>query len=144
MSGSRGIAVASTLFVAALGAGPGHAPSADTTAPRPLQHGAQPNPQEVRPGSAEGDQPSASAGRLIREDRARRILGLPVGTAILLGAILLVLVVVGGVLGLGARRRPEPRQPDVRDREGPRPGGRSDLGRKTETVERSQDPLDIP
>jgi hypothetical protein len=103
--------VASSLLLALLVAAPAGGPcqtqpADDSSQARPLQHGAQPNPQDVRPGSADGDQPSASAGRLVRQEKARRILGLPVDTAILLGAVLLVLVVVGGVLGLGARRHP--------------------------------------
>src|SRR2546427_8282397 len=45
---------------------------------RPVQHGAQPNPQEVRPGSPQGDAPSAAVGTLERDRRpptARRPAG---------------------------------------------------------------------
>src|SRR5213594_2599087 len=40
---------------------------------RPVQHGTQPNPQEVRPGSPQGDAPSAlDAVTLERADGRRR------------------------------------------------------------------------
>lgn len=84
---------------------PGSAgPSGDGAA----QHGAQPNPAEVRPSSPDGDAPSASAGKIV--DRpARRIFGFPVTTALLIGAVLIVLFVVAGVLVPSARRRERPR-----------------------------------
>jgi hypothetical protein len=65
--------------------------------PRPIQHGAQPNPEEIRPGSPQGDSPSASAGQL-RERQARRILGLPVNVAIIIAGVLVVLLVIAGLV----------------------------------------------
>jgi hypothetical protein len=55
--------------------------------------GTGPGGQEIRPGSRDGDSPSASAGRIAKEPVERRILGLPV-TA--------VLVIAGGILGIVA------------------------------------------
>jgi hypothetical protein len=67
----------------------------------PVQHGAQPNPGEVRPPSPQGDAPSPSAGTLT-SDRAtdHRLFGLPAGLA--LGLVVLVVVVAG--LWVYARR----------------------------------------
>ena len=76
--------------------------------PGAVQHGAQPNPAQVRPGSPEGDAPSASAGTLVKEPE-RRIFGLPVTAALLIGAVLIVLFVIAGVVIPGARRRERPR-----------------------------------
>ena len=70
----------------------------------PVQHGAQPNPEEVRPGSRDGDAPSAAAGDLVAKP-ARRILGLPITTVLVVGAVLLALVVAAGVLIPEASRR---------------------------------------
>jgi hypothetical protein len=64
----------------------------------PVQHGAQPNPEEVRPGSPEGDRPSATAGEHVRPEEARRVLGLPVNAVLILAGVLLALLVVAGVL----------------------------------------------
>jgi hypothetical protein len=73
-----------------------------------VQRGSQPNPAEVRPGSPDGDAPSAAAGTVV--DRAeRRVFGLPVTAALIIGALLVVLVVVAGVLIPSARRRERPR-----------------------------------
>jgi hypothetical protein len=73
-----------------------------------VQHGAQPNPAEVRPASPDGDAPSASAGEVV--DRpGQRIFGFPVTTALLIGAVLIVLFVIAGVLVPSARRRERPR-----------------------------------
>jgi hypothetical protein len=69
-----------------------------------VQHGAQPNPAEVRPGSPDGDAPSAAAGRLITEPE-RRILGLPVTTALVVAGVLLVLLVAAGIVIPEANRR---------------------------------------
>lgn len=69
-----------------------------------VQHGAQPNPAEVRPGSRDGDAPSAAAGDLVAKP-ARRILGLPLTTALLVGGVLLALLVVAGLVGPEAHRR---------------------------------------
>jgi hypothetical protein len=69
-----------------------------------VQHGAQPNPGEVRPGSRDGDSPSASAGSL-REESARRVFGLPVTAALLIGAVIVAMLVTAGILIPSARRR---------------------------------------
>ncbi|HXH82761.1 MAG TPA: hypothetical protein VNN07_07520 [Candidatus Tectomicrobia bacterium] len=73
--------------------------------PDPVQHGAQPNPQEVRPGSAEGDAPSAAAGRLVRDPDERRILGLPVTAALVVAGVVIALLVLAGIVIPNARRR---------------------------------------
>jgi hypothetical protein len=69
-----------------------------------VQRGTQPNPGEVRPGSAEGDSPSASAGTL-REEQARRIFGLPVTAALVIAAAIVVLLALAGIVVPPARRR---------------------------------------
>jgi hypothetical protein len=76
-----GALLALTLLVLPAAAQGPTRPSGDR---EPVQHGAQPNPGEVRPGSRDGDAPSAAAGDLVPRP-ARRILGLPVSTALLLG-----------------------------------------------------------
>jgi len=70
----------------------------------PVQHGAQPNPGEVRPGTPAGDAPSAAAGDLVTRQE-RRILGLPVTTALVLAGLVVVLLVVAGVVIPSASRR---------------------------------------
>jgi hypothetical protein len=70
----------------------------------PVEHGAQPNPGEIRPGNAAGDAPSAAAGDLVTRQE-RRVLGLPVTTAVVVGGVVLVLLVVAGIGIPGARRR---------------------------------------
>jgi hypothetical protein len=72
-----------------------------------VQRGQQPNPAEVRPGNRDGDAPSASAGEMVRRP-AQRIFGLPVTAALLIGAVLVALVVVAGVIIPSARRRERP------------------------------------
>jgi hypothetical protein len=69
-----------------------------------VQHGSQPNSEEVRPGNRDGDAPSAAAGDLVAKP-ARRVLGLPIATVLLLGGALLVLVVVAGIVIPEANRR---------------------------------------
>jgi hypothetical protein len=69
-----------------------------------VQRGGQPNAGEVRPGNRDGDSPSASAGTL-REERARRIFGLPVTAALLIGAVIVAMLVVAGIVIPPARRR---------------------------------------
>jgi hypothetical protein len=69
-----------------------------------VQHGAQPNAGEVRPGNRDGDSPSASAGQ-VRPEQARRIFGLPVSAALIIAAVLIALLAVAGAIVPGARRR---------------------------------------
>jgi hypothetical protein len=69
-----------------------------------VQHGAQPNAGEVRPGNRDGDSPSASAGTL-REEHARRIFGLPVAAALLIGAVIVAMLVLAGIVIPRARAR---------------------------------------
>jgi hypothetical protein len=90
------------------------APSAPGSAGAPdaggaPQHGAQPNPQEVRPGTRDGDAPSASTGTLARGNVERRILGLPVGAAIVIGGALVALAVAAGLVVPRVRRREKAR-----------------------------------
>jgi hypothetical protein len=72
-----------------------------------VQRGQQPNAAEVRPGNRDGDAPSASAGNVVGP-RERRIFGLPVTAAMLIGGALVVLLVVAGVVIPNARRRERP------------------------------------
>ena len=69
-----------------------------------VEHGTQPNPGEVRPGNAAGDAPSAAAGDLVTRQE-RRVLGLPVTTALVLAGVVVALLVVAGIVIPGARRR---------------------------------------
>ena len=69
-----------------------------------VQRGSQPNAGEVRPGNADGDNPSASAGTL-RPEQTRRIFGLPVTSALLIAAVLVVLLAIAGFVVPSARRR---------------------------------------
>ena len=70
----------------------------------PVEHGAQPNAGEVRPGNAAGDAPSAAAGDLVTR-QGRRILGLPITTTLVLAAGIIALLVVAGVVIPSASRR---------------------------------------
>ena len=70
-----------------------------------VQRGNQPNAEEVRPGNPSGDSPSASAGTLVTSPKGRRILGLPVGLAIVIGGVVLVLLVAVGLALPGSRRQ---------------------------------------
>jgi hypothetical protein len=63
-----------------------------------VQHGSQPNAAEVRPGSADGDAPSASAGTVVKRPIDRRILGLPVNAVMVIGAAIIAIVVVAGLV----------------------------------------------
>ena len=69
-----------------------------------VQHGAQPNPEEVRPGNRDGDAPSAAAGDLVAKP-ARRILGFPVTTALVVAGVLVILIAVAGLVIPEANRR---------------------------------------
>lgn len=69
-----------------------------------VQHGAQPNPAEVRPGSRDGDAPSAAAGELV-ERPGLRVLGLPIATVLLVAAVVLALLAIAGVVIPEATRR---------------------------------------
>jgi hypothetical protein len=89
------------------------APAAAQVVPPPaksdrdaVQHGAQPNPTEVRPGNRDGDAPSAATGELVAKP-TRRVLGLPVTTALVVAGVLIALVVAAGVVipSVGRRRR---------------------------------------
>ena len=71
----------------------------------PVEHGSRPDPGAVRPGSRDGDQPSAAAGDLVRRERDRRIFGLPVSTALVIGGALVGLFVLAGAIIPRARRR---------------------------------------
>lgn len=95
------VLLALTLLVAPAAA---QGPARPTEDREPVQHGAQPNPGEVRPGTRDGDAPSAAAGDLVPRP-ARRILGLPVSTAVLLAGALLTLLILAGLLIPSASRR---------------------------------------
>jgi hypothetical protein len=87
------------------------APAVAQVAPPPakgdrdaVQHGAQPNPGEVRPGNRQGDAPSAAAGDLVTR-AGRRVFGLPVAAALVVAGVIVALVVVAGIVIPGASRR---------------------------------------
>jgi hypothetical protein len=82
---------------------------------QPVQHGTQPNPGEVRPSSPDGDAPAASAGTLAHLP-ARRILGLPVTTALVIAGVLVALTVLAGIVIPSAARRRRPRGGGTYDR----------------------------
>ena len=67
--------------------------------------GTGPGGQEIRPGSAEGDAPSASAWRLARDPVEQRILGLPVTAVLVIAAVILGLFTLAGRVLPNARRR---------------------------------------
>lgn len=69
-----------------------------------VQHGAQPNAGEVRPGSRDGDSPSASAGTVVKRPIDRRIFGLPVNAVMVIGAAIVAIVLVAGLV-VPPRRR---------------------------------------
>ena len=73
----------------------------DTSA---VQHGAQPNPGEVRPPSRDGDSPSASAGDLVPRSE-RRIFGLPANAALVIAGALIVIAAVGALAIPRSRRQ---------------------------------------
>ena len=67
------------------------------------QRGSEPNAGEVRPGNREGTAPSASAGTLLRGPVERRILGLPVTAAIVIGGVIVALALAGFAIQRGRR-----------------------------------------
>src|SRR5215510_1275025 len=69
-----------------------------------VEHGAQPNPNEVRPGSRDGDAPSAAAGDIVAKP-GRRVLGLPVNSVLVIAGVLVVLLIVAGIVIPSAGRR---------------------------------------
>jgi hypothetical protein len=73
-----------------------------------VQRGQQPNAAEVRPGTRDGDAPSASAGTVVPRS-GQRVFGLPVTAALLIGAVLVILFVMAGIVIPAARRRERPR-----------------------------------
>jgi hypothetical protein len=81
-------------------------PAQEKSGGQAVQHGAQPNPNEVRPGSRDGDAPSAAAGDLLARP-GRRVFGFPITTVLVVAGLLVALVVVAGVVipGAGRRRR---------------------------------------
>jgi hypothetical protein len=111
-----GIAMTTLLFVVLLVLAPALAEAQATGGSEgkkedgsAVQHGSQPNPGEVRPGSREGDTPSASAGTVVRDPVERRILGLPVAAAMTIAGVLIVLAIIGGVVIPRSRRRQQAR-----------------------------------
>jgi hypothetical protein len=66
--------------------------------------GTGPGGQEIRPGSRDGDAPSASAGRIAQEPVERRILGLPASAALVIAAVILGIVALAGLVLPRARR----------------------------------------
>lgn len=86
-------------------------PAAAQIAPPPaksdreaVEHGAQPNAGEVRPGNAAGDAPSAAAGDLVTR-QPRRVLGLPVTATLVAAGVIVALLAVAGIVIPGASRR---------------------------------------
>jgi hypothetical protein len=72
--------------------------------PEAVEHGAQPNANEVRPGSRDGDAPSAAAGDIVAKP-GRRVLGVPVNTVLVIAGVLVLLLVVAGIVIPSAGRR---------------------------------------
>ena len=70
-----------------------------------VQRSGQPDAGDVRPGNRDGDRPSASSGELLGKPAEHRVLGLPVTAALLLGAVLLTLFVIAGLVIPRTRRR---------------------------------------
>ena len=67
------------------------------------QRGSEPNAREVRPGNRDGNAPSASAGTLLRGPVERRLFGLPVTTAIVIGGGIVALALAGFAFQRGRR-----------------------------------------
>jgi hypothetical protein len=86
---------------------------AQETQSSPIQHGAQPNPGEVRPSSPDGNVSSPSTGTLKPDLRPDTVWGLPAGYVVGALAIAIAAVVVA-VLMVSARRTPIQRQRQIR------------------------------
>lgn len=84
------------------------APPAAKSDRKAVEHGAQPNDSEVRPGNRDGDAPSAAAGDLLKKP-GRRLLGLPISAVLVIGGLLVGLVIVAGVVVPAANRRRQAR-----------------------------------
>ncbi len=69
-----------------------------------VQRSTQPNAGEVRPGSPDGDSPSASAGTL-RQQEVRRVFGLPVTAAVVIASVIVLMLLIAGLVIPGSRRR---------------------------------------
>ena len=100
------LAVVVTLLVAAALAYAESSPPGSTIA-KPdggaAQRGSEPNAGEVRAGNRDGNAPSASAGTLLRSPVERRIFGLPVTAAIVIGGGIAALALAG--FAIERRRR---------------------------------------
>jgi hypothetical protein len=82
-----------------------NAPGSDVSKPGggTAQRGSEHNAGEVRPGNRDGNAPSASAGTLLRGPVERRIFGLPVTAAIVIGGVIVALALGG--FAIQRRRR---------------------------------------
>jgi len=83
--------------------------AAAVLAQQPIQHGAQPNPGEVRPPSPEGNAPSPATGTLERGREPGKLLGMRTGLTVTLAVLVAVIVaglIVGGVRVYARRPRP--------------------------------------
>jgi len=67
------------------------------------QRGSEPNAGEVRPGNRDGNAPSASAGTLLPGSVERRIFGLPVMAAIVIGGVIVAIALAGFAIQRGRR-----------------------------------------
>jgi hypothetical protein len=72
---------------------------------RRADRGTAPEPGAIRPGSGQGNAGDETQGALVRQEKARRVLGLPVDAAIVITAVLVVLLVVAAFVVPCARRR---------------------------------------
>jgi hypothetical protein len=87
------LVLAAVLMATPVGA---QVPAPERRGGEAVQHGAQPNPAEVRPGNRDGDAPSAAVGDLVAKP-GRRLFGLPITTVLVIAGVLLGLVAVAGV-----------------------------------------------
>jgi hypothetical protein len=108
-----GLLVVALVFCAHLaGAQTGALPPPAKSDKAPVEHGARPDPGEVRPGNRDGDAPSASIGTVERE-APRRFLGLPISAVMTIGGVIIGLLVIAGVVLPAMRRRRTPGEPDA-------------------------------